>query len=114
MSSPMRRRPDRDATSQLILTNMDGTSLSYTYNPNAGTVSRQWGADNNVLLTGCDYFCFNVFQRNPTNQFWFPYDCSTNAYMTKLVNVSWKCSRKILGAKVNTESVQTAKITIRN
>jgi len=61
-----------------------------------------------VLLTGCDYFCFNVFQRNPTNQFWFPYDCSTNAYMTKLVNVSWKCSRKILGAKVNTESVQTA------
>jgi len=28
--------------------------------------------------------------------------------------VSWKCSRTILGAKINTESVQTAKIVLRN
>jgi hypothetical protein len=30
------------------------------------------------------------------------------------VDVSWKCSRQILGEKVNTESVQTAKIVMRN
>jgi hypothetical protein len=34
--------------------------------------------------------------------------------MAKLVDVSWLCSRKILGRKVNTESVQTAKIVMRN
>ena len=32
----------------------------------------------------------------------------------KLIDVSWKCSRKIMGEKLNTESVQTAKIVIRN
>jgi hypothetical protein len=32
----------------------------------------------------------------------------------KLISVSWRCSRTILGAKVNTESVQTAQICIRN
>ncbi|PYJ08185.1 MAG: hypothetical protein DME25_02150 [Verrucomicrobia bacterium] len=102
------------ATNQLVLTNMDGTLFSYTYQPSDGTVIRQWGSSSNTVLTGCDYFYFRVWQRNPTNYFWFPYPTSNNPYMTKLVDVSWKCSRKILDAKVNTESVQTAKITIRN
>jgi hypothetical protein len=102
------------ATNQLRLTNMDNTTFSYTYDPSAGTVTRQFAGDQNVLLKGCDYFCFHVWQRNPTNQFWFPYSCSNTPYLTKLVDVSWKCSRKILDAKVNTESVQTAKIAIRN
>jgi hypothetical protein len=31
----------------------------------------------------------------------------------KLVSVSWICSRSILGSRLNTESVQTAKIVIR-
>ena len=31
----------------------------------------------------------------------------------KLIAVSWVCSRTILGSKMNTESVQTAKIIIR-
>jgi hypothetical protein len=30
-----------------------------------------------------------------------------------LIEVSWICSRQIFGKKVNTESVQTAKIVIR-
>ena len=102
------------ATNQLVLTNMDGTVFSYTYQPSDGTVVRRWGSDSNVLLAGCDYFYFHIWQRNPTNQFWFPYSCSNTPYMTKLVDVSWKCSRKILDAKVNTESVQTAKVAIRN
>jgi hypothetical protein len=31
----------------------------------------------------------------------------------KLVQVTWVCSRSILGKKVNTESVQSAKVVIR-
>ena len=31
----------------------------------------------------------------------------------KLVQLHWICSRKIFGAKVNTESVQSAKVVIR-
>ena len=102
------------STSRLVLTNMDNTVFSYTYDQSAGTLTRQWGSDRNVLLTGCDYFYFHIWQRNPTNGFWFPYSSTNQPYITKLVDVSWKCSRKILDQKVNTESVQTAKICIRN
>jgi hypothetical protein len=101
-------------TNQLVLTNVDGTVFSYTWNPSSGNVTRVWGSESRVLLSSCDYFCFRIFQRNPTNQFWFPYESTNQPYITKLVNVSWKCSRQIMQAKVNTESVQTAKITIRN
>jgi len=101
-------------TNQLVLTNMDGTVFSYTWDPSSGNVTRAWGSENRVLLTGCDYLSFDVFQRNPTINFWFTNSTTGNPYVTKLVNVSWKCSRQILQSKVNTESVQTAKIVIRN
>jgi len=102
------------ATNQLVLTNVDGTVFSYSWDSSTGNVTRQWGSESRVMLQSCDYFSFDIFQRNPTNQFWFPYESTNNPYITKLVNVSWRCSRSIMQAKVNTESVQTAKITIRN
>ena len=65
-----------------------------------------------TLLTNVDYLSFLTFQRNPIgytdSQF-----RTTNAINCKLVSVSWVCSRTILGARQNTESVQTAKIVIR-
>jgi hypothetical protein len=64
------------------------------------------------MLTSCDYLSFNGYQRNPTNNFQFL--TASTPEQTKLISVSWRCSRKILGAKVNTESVQTAQICIRN
>ena len=102
------------ATNQLVLTNMDGTVFSYTWDQGTGKVTRQWGSESTVLLTGCDYLSFDIFQRNPTVNFWFTNSSVSQPYVTKLVNLSWRCSRQILQAKVNTESVQTAKITIRN
>jgi len=102
------------ATNQLVLTNLDGTVFSYSWDPSTGNLTRQWGSESRVMLTGCDYLSFDIFQRNPTVNFWFTNSTVGQPYMTKLVNVSWKCSRKILGAKINTESVQTAKIVIRN
>src|SRR5207249_9766410 len=59
------------ATNQLVLTNVDGTVFSYTWDPGTGNVTRLWGSEGRVLLSGCDYFNFGIFQRNPTNQFWF-------------------------------------------
>ena len=44
------------------------------------------------------------------------FDCYAPATVAnaKLVQVTWNCSRQILGNKANTESVQSAKIAIRN
>lgn len=72
-------------------------------------------SDNAVtdLLTECSALQFDIYQRNTQsgtfNQ--FPHVSSTNT--AKIVQVSWTCTREILGSKVNSESIQSAKIVIR-
>lgn|GEM_PF-425034 len=72
-----------------------------------------------TLLTECDYLRFEIYQRNPIpGQFGFyPATNPPGVYrpdLCKLVDVSWRCSRTIKGTKLQTESVQTAKICMRN
>ena len=66
-----------------------------------------------MLLTGCETLNFAIFQRNSTNGTYDQYPSSNEPTNTKLVQVSWVCKRSILGASINSESVQTAKIVIR-
>jgi len=116
-------------SSSVTLTNNDGDGFSYSYNSNATTLTRYFtnlsgSVETKVLLTNCDAFSFNFYTRVPTNN--IPANLPTNACgpffipvgsditETKLINVDWKCSRTIQGAKANTESVQTAQIAIRN
>jgi type II secretory pathway pseudopilin PulG len=98
--------------SKVELRTLNGTPLVYVYDPNAATLTQIKGGRRQVLLEQCDYLSFNMSQRNPSNNFSF-YPAST-VDQAKLLDVSWRCSRKILGQKLNTESVQTAKIVIRN
>jgi hypothetical protein len=99
---------------QISLLTLDNSTLIYSYNSSTGNFTRQSAGNTKVLLTECDYLNFNIYQRNPSNN-WSWYPVASNQITTaKLLDVSWKCSRKILGQKVNTESVQTAKIVIRN
>jgi len=102
------------ATNQLIFQDYDGAQLTYVWdpNPNVLTLSRIKGAQTKVLLRQCDFLSFGIYQRNPSNNFNF-YPVASPA-AAKLINVSWRCSRQIFQKKVNTESVQTAKIVIRN
>ena len=101
-------------TNQLVFEDYDGGQLRFFWNPapNARTLTRIKGAQTKVLLQQCDYLSFSVFQRNPSNGFYF-FPAATPA-TAKLVAVNWRCSRQILQQKVNTESVQTATIVIRN
>jgi Tfp pilus assembly protein PilW len=101
-------------TNKLTLKDNDNATLIYEYKPSTGQFTRQKNGTTTVLLNQCDFLRFAIYQRNPTNG-WSWYPVTSNMVATaKLIDVSWKCSRKILGAKVNTESVQTAKVVIRN
>jgi len=100
------------SATKLVFQDTDTNTLTYTYDPSARTLTRLKGTERTILLKQCDYLNFDISQRNPSNQFNF-YPASSAA-TAKLIDVSWKCSRTILGAKINTESVQTAKIVIRN
>jgi hypothetical protein len=92
----------------------DSNTVTYTYTPTTRKLTRQTNTGTTTLLEQCDFLNFHVYQRNPSND-WQWYPVQSNLLSTaKLIDVSWKCSRKILGQSVNTESVQTAKIVIRN
>lgn len=103
------------STNTLMLKAEDGQSLIYHYSPSASTLTRRKGSESpTIMLEQCDYLSFSIYQRSPSNNFSF-YPVTGNRWdLAKLVDVSWKCSRQILGEKVNTESVQTAKIVMRN
>jgi Tfp pilus assembly protein PilW len=100
------------ATNALTFRDYDSNILSFVYNPTNRTLVRNKTNSVQTLLTECDQLVFSIYQRNTTNSTYdqFP-AASTNT--CKLIQVSWICSRQIFGKKVNTESVQTAKIVIR-
>ena len=99
------------ATNQLVLNDLTNGTFSYTWNRAAGTVTRVYNGQSKVVLRGCDYLAFHISQRTPSNNFNFwPASSPSDA---KLIDVSWNCSRPLVG-QLNTESIQTAKITIRN
>jgi len=107
------------ATNQLVFIDYDTNWLVFTWNPSTGKLTRSKAGTTTELLTQCDYLCFRIFQRNPMpGQFdFYPATNLSGVYdptLCKLVDVSWRCSRSILGKKINTESVQTAKIVLRN
>jgi prepilin-type N-terminal cleavage/methylation domain-containing protein len=100
------------AANSLTLEDSDGMPLSYSYDATARTLTRAKSGVSRVLLKQCDRLDFSIGQRNAVGGSYDVYPAATPA-TCKVVNVSWICSRTILGIRNNTESVQTARIVIR-
>jgi hypothetical protein len=90
-------------------------TLKYAYDPDKKELDRIVDGTSETLLTECTFLQFGIFQRNATPSY-------TNAFvpvptsrpdLCKVVQLTWICSRKILGKAANTESVQSAKVVIR-
>jgi len=88
-----------------------GLTNTVTFQFTNNTLLRIRPTETKTLLMNVDYLTFQIFQRNPIAG---SFDqVATTVDKCKLVSVSWICSRTIIGSKLNTESVQTAKIVIR-
>jgi len=98
---------------KIVLRNPDNTTCTYTYNQGTGTFVRSNNLGSQVLLESCDRLSFNISTRSPSPGFVFN-SATNNIALAKLIDVSWRCSRQIRAQKVNTESIQTAKIVMRN
>jgi len=107
-----RRLTDYSPTS-LNLLDFDNNPLQFVYDPDAKTLVRVSAGQTNLLLTGCDFLQFTNYQRTPTSNTFDAYQAAS-VTNSKVIQVTWSCSRKILGAKVNTESIQSSKIALRN
>ena len=90
----------------------DASTFSYEYDPQNRTLTRIKGNDSHILLTGCDSVSWGIFQRTPiagTGEVYPASDLKT----ARLIQVSWSCSRMLLGKKRHTETIQSTKIVIR-
>lgn len=74
-----------------------------------------------VTLTDCDRWDFSLYQRTPlitgTNILFYSATNTAGVLdpaVCKVLNMSWQCSRSILGRRANTETIQTAQIVLRN
>lgn len=104
----------------LVFTNDKiGSSVTYIYNPDNRTLTRIQNKDqanefSAVLLEECDQLQFGVYKHNTVpgtfNQL-APGSASLN--LTRVIQLHWVCSRQIMSAKLNTETVQSAKIVMR-
>ncbi len=106
-------------------------SLTFTNADKGATLTLAWNAAQRTLnitnnglgfkaLNGCDDWKFSLYQRTPlitpTNILFYPATNSAGVIdlsVCKVVSMSWKCSRKILQQKVNTENAQSAQIVLR-
>ncbi len=98
-----------------------GTGVTYVWDARPRTlVCQKTGEADRVYLTECDRWDCQLYQRAPQTNGSYGFFPATNTAgvidlsICKLVNMTWKCSRTILGSKVNTESVQTAQVMLRN
>src|SRR5262245_61177361 len=85
--------------------------VTFTYNSQAQTLTRQSGALTTVLLTDCNSLGFSLYQRTPIKGTYDQYPSATSNDC-KVMSVSWVCSRKMVNL-FNTENAQSAKIVLR-
>jgi len=90
-----------------------GAPLVYSYDADSRTLAETFGGNTTALLESCDAFTFGIFQRNTVGGSYDYYPAALDEAEAKVIQVSWICSRKLLGELINSESVQSAKIVIR-
>jgi hypothetical protein len=100
------------ATNRLTLMDYDGQLLVYEYSPAAKTLTRTKGDQSTVLLTQCDALNYSIYKRSPSAGT-FDHELSIHPASAKVISVSWKCSRSILGVSMTTDNIDAAKIVIR-
>jgi len=92
-----------------------GTNLiAFEYHPQRRELTRDHSeTGTEVYLKGCDYVRFDLFRRNRLGDRYGEYPAATTANC-KIVQISWVCSRRLLGFKANTGRMESARVVIRN
>jgi Tfp pilus assembly protein PilW len=86
----------------------DSGSLALTWDKTALGVAQP----TKTLLTGCSAWNFTLYLRAPYSDGTFP--TTSDITRTKLINMTWTCLRSNLVANINSESIVTAEVVLRN
>lgn len=107
------------SATSLSFTNQDGTLLRFAWDgsnyvtyTNACTTNN--GPYGGILLSNCTYLNFSIFQRTPSNATTMDFWPATTPALAKVILINWTCTKTNYLSLRNTESVQTAKVVMRN
>ena len=82
------------ATSEQLVLRLGGADLTYNYDEDAGTLSRSYLGQDEVLLEGVNSLSFSLYQ-SPSNGAAYEEFSVATATNTKLVGFQWECSRRV-------------------
>jgi YD repeat-containing protein len=101
------------SSQSLTLTDASGNPLQFTYDPTRRILERVRGGTASTYLTDCDALQFSIYQHTMKSN---TFDCYSPVDLpsARVIEVSWSCSRPILGLKATTDSMQSTKVTLRN
>lgn len=102
------------SSNRLVFSYLKTNDLVYQYVPTERTLTETLNGRSKTLLKGCDVLTFSIYQRNTAAGTFNQFPATITNSAVKLVQMSWSCSRTVLGARINSESVQSAKIVLRN
>lgn len=99
----------------LRVRNGENQEVSYTFNERNKEFRRSVNGVSDLLLTNCNLLNFSLYQRNPSNANFgvFPVASGNLTQSVKVVQLTWKTSRRVPAGPVNSENIQTARIVIR-
>jgi prepilin-type N-terminal cleavage/methylation domain-containing protein len=104
------------SSNQLVLnisqngTNADAT---YTYDSAARTLTRSRLGTIETLLRGINSISWSLYAR-PGNSNYNTFPSAPSPAAAKLVSVQWNCSRSLGTGRIDSQSMQTALIELRN
>ena len=101
------------STNSLTFLDVNNSPLIYTFDPGNGTLIRSNAGVVTTYLTNCDSLQFWIYQHTPVSN---TFDCYVPSVITntRVIQMTWHCSRKILGTKATTETVESATLSLRN
>ena len=101
------------SSTELVLSRgSNQTSLQFTYDPVARTLSRTADDQRTILLTECNSFQFALYRRYPVAGT-FEQLPATAPGQARVVSLNWTCSRQVPGQPTATDQSQTARILLR-
>jgi type II secretory pathway component PulJ len=101
----------------LTFTNQDGTLLNYTWDgSNYLTYTNGTLGQGGIILSNCLSLKFDIYLHTPVlgTTMTFAPAGATNCMLAKVIVVNWICCRTNYSIQTDSESVQTAKIVLRN
>jgi len=114
MSQKLRQASDVKSFSPTSVTvNYDGKPLTYSYLADRRALVENDAGVKTTLVEDCDGLAFSLYKRNPLSNSFGQFPVMTATNEAKVIQVSWFCSRTLVGRKSGAAEMVSTKIVLR-